>query len=267
MDVVWALVRRFLAALCVAAALSVVSHSQTASDVSPVGPAASAVVERLQLGREAMVRRAFSEARDHFFRVLQLDWNNPQAYAWWCAAKDSVAEQLCQMVATGDRRMAAGRYAEAMIQYYQVLAADSTRADVRRKFVLAQRKAEAQRCLAVGLGHFLQGRYDSVRVMLDSALTYDPENPDAAMFTGRVDTLPPQGGAGEGLQKDPQAWGRHVEALKRYRAGDYAAAIALWERILARYPGHPEVVANIRQARLRLQAEGRPAPEIAEGAK
>jgi len=242
-------------------------RAQTPADSSQPDETASAAGERLCLGQEAMARRAFAEARDHFSRVLRLDWNNPQAYAWWCAAKDSVDMQIRQLVAAGNRNMAAGRYADAMLEYHQVLTADSAHADARRKFFLARRKTEAQRCLAAGLGYFLQGKYDSVRVMVDSALAFDPENSAAAKYAGQVETFLPQGASGKGLQQDPEAWAWHVEALKDYRAGDYHAAIALWEKILAKYPGHPDAVANIRQARLRLQAEGKSAEGIADGGK
>jgi len=50
-------------------------------------------------------------------------------------------------------------------------------------------------------------------------------------------------------------WELHLAALKMYRDGQYHAAIKQWEMILEKYPGDADVLANIEQARLRLQPE------------
>ena len=255
------------AALCAELLPSASATAQVPVDSLRADATPSAAGERLELGRQAMARRAFAEAREHFFRVLQLDWNNPQVYAWWCAAKDSVAQQMQRLTAVGDRRMASGRYADAMISYYEALIQDSTRAGVRDKFSLAQRKAEARRCLAAALESFLRGDYASARAMVDSARGLDPRDSMAVLFAERLQASDQHAEGREGLRTDTEAWAWHVEALKSYRAGDYRAAIGLWEKILAKYPGHPDAMANIRQARLRLKADGPRAGDVAAGDK
>ncbi len=223
------------------------------------------VAERLQLGRDAMARGLFFEARDHFGRVLELDWNNPQVYEWWNAAKDSAAIQIDAKIRSGDRLSAKGEYAEALVRYHDALESDSANLVVKRRILATGRKIYARRYLLAGLDYFLQNDYDLARDRLDSALVFDPTNERALSLRERIDGRSAPEVERADLQNDPVSWAIHLAALKDYRAGEYAKAIEQWEKILIKYPGNPDTEANIRQARLRLQADPTEGGRIADG--
>ena len=58
------------------------------------------------------------------------------------------------------------------------------------------------------------------------------------------------------MEEARQIWELHLAALKKYRDGEYQAAIEQWESILKKYPGNADILANIEQARLRLTPAG-----------
>ncbi len=223
------------------------------------------IVERLSLGQEAMARGNFALARDHFRRVLELDWNNPQVYESWSAAKDSAAQLVRRLVLAGDRRMKSGAYAEALVSYHKALRLDGTRADIKRRIRLTGRKIYAQRCLLAGLEHFLHDDFELARVKLDSALFYDPEDKGALALRERIESRTEEIIGKTNLKDDPETWEIHLQALRKYRAGEYRAAVELWEMILKKYPGNLEAAANIRQARLRLPTENQGTADLAHG--
>jgi len=227
-------------------------------------PAGEAVEERLRLGQEAMDRRNFAGARDHFYRVLELDWNNPRVYEWWSAAQDSAARQIRHLLVEGNRLLAAGEYAEALVIYHQARGLDSTDRNLRDKIRLAGAKIYAERYVLAALAGFLKEDFEQAQKQLDSAMIFDPENALAQSLTERIRDRLRQNDQAD-LQDDPEAWESHLEALKHYRAGNYQAAIDLWEKILLTYPDHPDAVANIRQARLRMQTGQKSDGEIAKG--
>jgi cytochrome c-type biogenesis protein CcmH/NrfG len=45
----------------------------------------------------------------------------------------------------------------------------------------------------------------------------------------------------------------YLAGLERFTAGEYAAAVLEWEKILAIDPGNPGALGNIREARSRMQ--------------
>jgi len=223
-----------------------------------------AVEERLQLGQDAMARRDFAAARDHFYRVLELDWNNPRVYEWWSAAQDSAARQIRHLLVRGNWLMAAGQYAEALVVYQRARELDGTNWSLKNKIKRAGAKIYAERYVLAALAAFLEEDFERARSRVDSALIFDEQNALALSLSDRIEDNLRQASQAD-LQEDPEAWSNHLEALKNYRAGEYQAAIALWEKILVKYPGHSEAMANIRQARLRLQADQKPDGEIAKG--
>jgi len=46
----------------------------------------SIIVRQVQLGYEALERGDYRQACELFRLVLDIDWNNPQAYQWWTSA-------------------------------------------------------------------------------------------------------------------------------------------------------------------------------------
>jgi len=260
------LIRNRPAALvCAMLTLPSIGGAQETTSAEPGNLSDEVIIERLSLGEEAMSRGDFTGARDHFHRVLQLDWNNPQVYQWWCAAKDSAGLQIRQLVSIGDHRMRGGAFAEALVSYHAALRLDSTRADVKWRIRQAGRKVYAQRYLLAGLGFFLREEFESAQAQLDSALGYDPENENILALRERTRSRIEKIAGDTNLKDDPEAWEIHLAALKKYRVGEYRAAVELWERILEKYSGHPDVTANIRQAHLRLQAEGQETVDLANG--
>lgn len=225
--------------------------AQTPSD--PVSD--SIIAGQVRLGREAMERGDYRQACEIFRLVLDVDWNNPQAYQWWTKAETDLAGHIQGLLRAGDRSMARGEYAEALINYHEALRCDSTRTDIRQRVRWAGKKIYADRFVLAGLTAYLAGDYDRMNIALDSALVYDPEHADARALqeTSRLGAPPNERSQ---LRDDAAMWEMHLAALKMYREGDYQAAIEQWETILQKYPGDADVLANIEQARLRLQPDG-----------
>jgi len=252
------------AALYVCWVLCATGAAQDVVSEFPDVQSPAAVEERLQLGRDAMTRRDFAAARDHFYRVLELDWNNPQVYEWWSAAQDSAARQIRDLLFEGNWYMAAGRYAEALVAYHRARELDSTNWTVKSKIRQAGAEIYAERYLLAAVAAFLKEDFEQARIQVDSALIFDEHNELGLSLADRIEDNLRQVGQVD-LQEDPEAWNNHLEALKNYRAGKYQEAIVLWEKILTKYPGHPEAMANIQQARLRLQTGQKRDGEIAKG--
>jgi tetratricopeptide (TPR) repeat protein len=210
------------------------------------------IAEQMRLGREAMERGDFSRAREHFRLVLALDWNNPLAYQWWEAAEKNAAARMHDLLQAGDRYTARGEYAEALINYREALRLDPDRTDIKRRLREVSDKISVRRHLLAGLQGYLAGDYVQMDTALDSALMYEPENATALALRKKATGHSSAGGEQTRLQEDPAMWEVHLAALKKYRAGDYLGAITYWRKILEKYPGNSEVLANIEQARLRL---------------
>jgi tetratricopeptide (TPR) repeat protein len=227
--------------------------SPPVSAQAPANPIADSLIAgQIRLGLVAMQRGDYRQACEMFRLVLDVDWNNPQAYRWWAKAEADLAGHIQGLVQAGDRSMGRGEYAEALANYHEALRADSTRADIRQRVRWAGRKIYADRLVLAGLTAYLAGDYNRMNSALDSALAYNPEH--AAALALREKCRPGATTAERSqLRDDPAMWELHLSALKMYRDGDYAAAIEQWETILQKYPGDADVLANIEQARLRLQ--------------
>lgn len=213
------------------------------------------ILEQMQLGREAMDRGDFRQAREHFHLVLELDWNNPLAYQWWSAAEENLERHIRGLIRAGDRNASRGAYAEALLNYYEAQRLDSARSDVRSRLRWVGKKIYADRYVLAGLKYYLDGDIDRVHAALDSALHYDPENANALALREKVNFVAAAPTGQFRLRDDTAVWEIHLAALKKYRDGEYESAIKQWEKILEKYPGNGDVLANIEQARLRLRPE------------
>ena len=246
--------------------LSLIAGAQELPATEVTVDANPIIAEQMRLGRAAMDRGDFRQAREHFHLVLELDWNNPLASQWWAAAEKDLSGHIRGLLRAGDRCARRAAYAEALINYHEARRYDTTRADIKRRIRAVGKKIYARRCLLAGLEFYLDGDYTQMHAALDSVFYYDPENASALAFREKVRN---DGGPRADqlrLQDDAEVWELHLAALKKYRGGEYQAAIDLWAKILGKYPGNADVLANIEQARLRLQPE-RGAPANTTGDK
>lgn len=97
-----------------------------------------------------------------------------------------------------------------------------------------------------------EGEVDAALDNLRQILELDPDNEPAREAARRIHRLSSGDGLSPEFRQDDEYYKYFLQGMEYYRDGNYADAIATWERVLEKYPKHQPTLENIRQARMRL---------------
>jgi tetratricopeptide (TPR) repeat protein len=155
----------------------------------------------------------------------------------------------------------AGQWVEAMEAYNRVLVIDpSNQAAFTAKQQLLTRMDLPERIrLAIQL--YEQGDLSKARARFEAILEVNPSEQLAMEYLRRInapETVAPvvtPVSTLEDLQADRVHWELYLEGLRHMRNKEFQQAIDVWKRVLETFPNNPSTLENIRQARLRLNAE------------
>ncbi len=216
-------------------------------------PATTPAEKLLRAGYQALAKRDFLRAQDYFGLVLELEPNHSRASRFYNACTDSLAVRAQELVNAGDRRFAREAFAEALINYHAATRLDSTRQDIFSRIRLAGRRVYSRNYMLDALEAYLQNNLPKAEEFLDSAAQFDADYRLIPQFQQLLQSVPAESVAGPTLRNDPELWETHLTALQHFRDGDFSQAIAVWEKVLERYPNDQEIRASIRQAILRWE--------------
>lgn len=123
------------------------------------------------------------------------------------------------------------------------------------------RQAELQNSIQRATGALseavAQGDSAAVLSAAQNLLTLDPDNPLGQRYLKSFRSVPPAEVVTiEQIKSDAEAWEWYTQAFVEFRAGNYQAAIDLWQKVSERYPTNADTRKNIEQAQLRLESAG-----------
>lgn len=203
-------------------------------------------------GRQALDEERFAEAYARFAEVLALDWNHPEAYDMLQMARLERDNTLLRW--EGDARNAESRrdLSKAKWIYERILGEDSTREDLRERVRRLGRQREAADYVRSGMEKFILDDFAGAQLDFEQALTISPKDTLALQYRDRTRQKIAASGSLASIQDDSEAWGRYLDALRKLRAGELAAAEQIWTELLIQYPGNDNILSNLDQVRRRL---------------
>lgn len=206
-------------------------------------------------GEDALAHERFAEAQGRFAAALQLDWNQPRAFALLQKTRAARSTALRRWEAEGRAARAHRDFAAARLVFERVLAEDSSRSDLRDLLSSLTRQERASELVRTGLEKFIVEDFAGAQLDFEQALAVDPADTLAANCRNRAMQNAVHGASLTELKSDPETWSKYLEALQRFRAGDLHEAERLWNEILTKYPGNAYVRSNLEQVRRRVGAE------------
>ncbi len=200
-------------------------------------------------------KESFSAADDMIAMIRELDPDN--------AAADSLAIVLNQREeAAIQRQLQLAREAERNLQYLKAIEAYNRILELRpgdpEVLAAKQRATESfdlSHQLNVGIALYMLGEYQQARERFEAVLRSQPDQPRARDYLEKIEKALAQPPTLEEIQQDPEIWPVYLEGLRHMRNNEYEKAIDAWSTVLEAYPNNPNTLENIRQARLRLEAE------------
>jgi TolA-binding protein len=218
-------------------------------------PTAEVVAVLMRDGEEALAHNRFTEAYARFSEALRLDWNHPRAYE--LLQKIRLERDHTLLLWEGEARHAESRSepGKAKWIYERIIAEDSTRADLIDRVRRLGRQRDAADCVRSGMEKFIADDFAGAQLDFEQALAISPKDTLAAQYRERTRQKITASGSLAAIQADPEAWGRYLDALRKLREGDLAAAERLWSDLLTKYPGNENIRSNLEQVRRRLGTE------------
>jgi len=203
-------------------------------------------------GRQALEDERYAEAYSRFTEVLALDWNHPHAYDLLQQARAERDHALLRW--EGDARNAESRrdLSKAKWIYERILGEDSTREDLRDRVRRLGRQREAAEFVRSGMEKFILDDFAGAQIEFEQALAISPKDTLALQYHDRTRQKIAASGSLASIQDDSEAWGRYLDALRKLRAGELAAAEQIWTELLIQYPGNDNILSNLDQVRRRL---------------
>jgi hypothetical protein len=219
-------------------------------------PTAEVVVVLMRDGEEALADERFAEAYARFSEVLNLDWNHPRAYELVQKLRFERDQTLLRW--EGEARDAESRrdLSNAKWIYERIIGEDSTRADLIDRVRRLGRQRDAAEYVRSGMEKFIADDFAGAQLDFEQALAINPKDTLAAQCRERTRQKIAASGSLAAIQADTDAWVRYLEALRKLREGDLAAAELLWSDLLIKYPGNESIRSNLEQVRRRLGHKG-----------
>jgi len=211
------------------------------------------IEDRLAAGNRYLEEGKLQEARAEFEAVIKVDPENETAAAGIASIESAIAEQVREFIGEGDRQNARGNYSDAIVSWNRALELDPGRTDIVRKIRSAEQTIELNQTIRTAVDAYAAGDTASARLLFNKILESDPENATALEYIKELNKTDIPVVPLEQLQADEEYWGLYLEGLKMFREKRYNEAIAIWERVLEKYPGSSETQDNIEQARRRLK--------------
>lgn len=167
-----------------------------------------------------------------------------RSYIDWARRKltlktDSLLEAAAHLFSQGEyhRSLSILSQARALDPENRILA--SREAEVR-----AALEKEVNQLVSEGIRYYNQRNYTDARRALESALVFDPTNPQARKWLKQLRRV-------KGVSRE-ELMEKHMAACLAYVNGDLESAIRYWEEILEIDPDFEEAEKNLRWARARI---------------
>jgi len=209
----------------------------------------------LAWGKYALESSRFAEAEARFREVLDLDWNNPRAFALLQETRERRTETLKHWISSGRKAEAAGNFERAAMDFQRVLDESPDYRAAVDGLARVRRERELERSLRAGMEKYIQEDYAGAELDFDQALTIAPGNETALAFRAEVQEKMTQSSGLADIRSDGPTWTKYLDALKKLRAGDLDGAEHLWQEILQVYPGNEAVMSNLEQVKRRRKQE------------
>ncbi len=166
-----------------------------------------------------------------------------------------VGERITALRSEAAQLAAKGQVSEAAVRNSEILRLNPNDQTAQRSLAQINGRIRALELLKSGVAAINAGDSAQARQLLAQALAANPQESTAQELLTKLDPGRATNVATlADIQKDPEAWKQYLDGIEQFRAAKYDEAIRLWESVLARFPGNPETVKNIQQAKLRLQA-------------
>lgn len=209
----------------------------------------------LRDGAEALAAGRYAEAHARLAEVLRLDWNHPRAYDLLQQVRQERAHALLQWEAEARNAEYRRDPGQAVWIYQRILAEDSTRADLLERVRRLTRQRESSSYVRTGMEKFMADDFAGAQLDFEQALAINPNDTLAAQYRERTRQKIAATGSLAAIQADSAAWGKYLDAMRRLREGNLAAAERLWSDLLVLFPGNENLRSNLDQVRRRRGGE------------
>lgn len=206
-------------------------------------------------GEEALSAGRYAEACARLSEALRLDWNHPRAYDLLQQVRQERAHALLQWEAEARNAEYRRDPSQALWIYQRILAEDTTRADLLERVRRLTRQRESSPYVRAGMEKFMADDVAGAQLDFEQALAINPNDTLAAQYRERTRQKIAATGSLAAIQADSAAWGKYLDAMRRLREGNLAAAEQLWSDLLVLFPGNENLRSNLDQVRRRRGGE------------
>lgn len=204
-------------------------------------------------GRDALKKKAWTEAVDAFQKVLAFVPQDPDAQAGLEQAQNAL-RQAEQKQEIEERFIQAKKYGksgqlqDAMDEYQRILLLDEKNQEAAQALALTRKTFHAKTIAE----HMRQGRQayekqkwvDALQAW-QAVLAIDDKHAEAQQLLDKTRQQLAKGGK---AYKDPRIKEKYLSGLKKFEKGDYRGAINDWSRVLELATGHKQARKYLKEA-------------------
>jgi tetratricopeptide (TPR) repeat protein len=226
---------------------------QNAIDAERAEANAQFVKEHYDKGRLFLKNKQFTEALIEFNLALERDPNNETVKSSIATTNRRLQEEITSLLKRSRQEFNRQNYSEALrlIAEVRMLGAGSDQAFQKEVDLLAQiYKLNEQ--IQEGLTLLELGEYEKASIVFQSVLQLDPTNQTAksGLERAKIETV------GQ-AKMSPEIERKWLRGVNEFVKGKYLDAIKIWQEILVDYPYNKKVLDAIKDAKSRIEDEGK----------
>ena len=209
------------------------------------------VQEHYDKGRMLLDKSQYMEALIEFNLVLERDPANQPAKDAITTTQRRMGDDISGLVRQARREFDNQNYSEALRLLSEARLLSMDNPQVKKEVDTFAERVKLQDNIQQGLQLYDIGEYENALDIFGKALEKDPTNQLIRQYYTRSKIE----AQAETEKMDPETERKFIEGIEKYRAGNYAEAIAVWEKLLEDHPYNKKILEAISGAQDRMKRQ------------